>query len=120
MLAKSAALRALIAVEVRDAEPLERHIQLCALCCNESGNGRSHFGADSQTATTAVLEVIGLFASDFLAAFCYIEVKTFNHRAVIFVEGGQLKRVSDLSEEPVAELHVVGVKVSCALIGLCR
>ena len=93
--------------------------ELAELCGNYSCDRGSHLGTNGNHSSASVGKVIGLLGGDLLAALCGVELERLKHRAVIFFKCRKLKRLADLSEKPVAKAHIVGVKVTCPLIGLC-
>ena len=119
-LAETSSLGTLVAVHIGNREPLEREIELTHLTCDHTGNAGGHFGTDSKSAVTAVGKVVGLFVRDLLTALCGIEFERLEHRSVVFLEGSKFKCLADLTEEPVAETHILGIKITCTLIGLGR
>ena len=120
MLAQTTSLGTLIAVKVRDRKPFKRHIKLTELVCYHTCDGGSHFGTNRKVSASSVGEVVGLLVYDLDSALCGVNVEGFEHGSVVFVECGKLERASDLTEKPVAKAHIGGIKISCALVGLCR
>ena len=118
MLAKTSALGTLVSVKIGDRKPLKREVELAYLTCNKTCYGRSHFRANGKSSSASVSKVIGLLVGDLLAAFCNLHFKVFEHRTVIFFKCGKLKRLADFSKEPIAQTHIVGVKVTGTFIGL--
>ena len=118
--AESAALGTLVAVHVRNGEPLEREVQLSHLARNHARNGGGHFGTDRKIALAAVGEVVGLLVCNLVTALCGIELQGFEHGTVVFVKGRTFKNVTDDTEEPVAQTHFLRIEVARAFVGLCR
>ena len=119
-LAQATSLWALVAVHIGNREPFEWVVKLAHLCRNHAGYRWSHLGTDSKHSAAAVSKVVGLLLGDLLSAFGDIQLKRLYHRRVVFVKSRKLKCLAYLSEKPVAQLHVVGIKISCTLVRLGR
>ena len=111
MFAAAAFLRAFVAVDLGDGEPLEGFLEVLVAGGDEAGERGGHFGAERDVAVALVLEVVELIG-DFIAGLFGEEVEGFEGGAIVLDEAVAVGDVAPFCEDGVAERAVVGIEVA--------
>ena len=120
VLAQTPLLRPLITPEIRNAKKPDGPRKLMNPRRHQTRHCGRHFGTNSNLAISPIDKMIELLVDEFFARLCGIEVKTLNHGTAVLKIAKRARHLGELSEHPVSELHVFGVKIACALVGFGR
>ena len=109
--AAAAFLRTLVAIDLRDGEPLERFLEILMPGGDEARQGRRHLGTQRDVAITLVFEMIKL--RDYLISGLLCEkIERFQGRAVVLDETIAPGHLAPLGKDGVARGAVVRVEIT--------